>query len=219
MSSGEEEGAIRASSRRSSKRKVNYVEDSDEEDQGKDSSEMSTPKPTKKRPASTKKKEEEPEEDDTSEVLEEEQVVKSKKVARDRTFKEQLIAELLCRWWYVLPDWPPKDFDYATELKKRGLRLVTLDEWEDAHDLDPQSGLLKCYALNQFPGVFRDAKKNLIDCRPAEGKPSFNNLNKKSEKELAALVKKAYQAQIALLEKSREKALVKELEDKLKNIK
>lgn len=27
--------------------------------------------------------------------------------------KEGLVEELSCRWWYVLPDWPPKDYDYS----------------------------------------------------------------------------------------------------------
>ena len=24
------------------------------------------------------------------------------------------------RWWYVLPDWPPKDFDYTAALAEAG---------------------------------------------------------------------------------------------------
>eukprot|EP00439_Symbiodinium_sp_Y106_P010878 s3865_g1.t1 len=30
---------------------------------------------------------------------------------RDRTTKQQAVSDLLCRWWYVLPDWPPNNKD------------------------------------------------------------------------------------------------------------
>jgi hypothetical protein len=28
------------------------------------------------------------------------------------------------RWSYALPEWPPKDYDYIEELKKKGYRAV-----------------------------------------------------------------------------------------------
>ncbi len=27
--------------------------------------------------------------------------------------KEDIIQELMVRWWYVLPDWPPREEDYG----------------------------------------------------------------------------------------------------------
>ena len=144
-------------------------------------------------------------------------VVKSKQT-KFRNNKEQLVAELLCRWWYVLPEWPPRNHDYASELNRRGLVLVDLDEWEETQDVDVKTNKLKCYALSQFPGVFRDAKGELIDCRPKEGKPSYNNMMTKSDKELATLLVKAYEKQIEQLG-STDDDLAKELRARLNKVK
>jgi hypothetical protein len=144
-----------------------------------------------------------------------EQEVKSKQ-NKVRTAKEELISELLCRWWYVLPEWPSKDFNFNTELRRRGLRLVDLDDWEDAKDV--VDGFGKCYGLSQFPGVFRDAKAVLHDCRPEEGKPSFNNMNKYSEKELKDMVKTAYVNQLTALGQT-DAELAKNLKTRINQLK
>jgi hypothetical protein len=87
---------------------------------------------------------------------------------KERSAKEELVAELLCRWWYALPDWPPKDYDYQQKLRGMHLRFthfslfnlprrsrsVPTSEFEDAPDV--LDGRRKCYQLSQFPGVFRD---------------------------------------------------------------
>jgi len=38
--------------------------------------------------------------------------------------KKALIYDVLKRWWYCLPDWPPRDFDYSETLVERNLREV-----------------------------------------------------------------------------------------------
>jgi len=159
-------------------------------------------------------------EEDDDEGSEIDQGLIAQKVMRtvDRSPKEQLVADLLCRWWYVMPDWPPADYDYNPRLAKENLRLVSLDKWEDEPDLDSQ-GRLKCYALTQYKGLYRDAKQQLRDLRPIEGKPSFNQFVKKSEKELITLLVQAINKQIEILSNSSERntePLVAELKDKLK---
>jgi len=164
-----------------------------------------------------KKDSEDEDDDDRSEI---DQGIIAQKVMRtvDRSPKEKLVADLLCRWWYVMPDWPPADYDYNPRLAKENLRLVSLDKWEDEPDLDPQ-GRLKCYALTQYKGIYRDAKQQLRDLRPIEGKPSFNQFVKKSEKELITLLVQAINKQIEILSNSSERntePLVAELRDILK---
>jgi hypothetical protein len=155
------------------------------------------------------------------------QVVKSSKEQREKTKKEKLISDILCRWWYVLPEWPPANFDYKAELDNRKLRLIeSLDDWENAEDVD-NKGFTKCYKLSQFVGVYRDAKGNLVDCRPNKGKPSFNNFNKMNEQQLTEVLKKSIAGQLAALQNHKghtetdaeHKELVQKLHQKLRELK
>lgn len=52
-----------------------------------------------------------------------------------------------------MPEWPPPDFNYEAELRKRRLKLVTLEEYEDLDDVDEQ-GFTKVYQISAFPGEF-----------------------------------------------------------------
>ena len=47
-----------------------------------------------------------------------------------------LVNELLARWWYVLPPWPPENYDITDKLRKNKLRLVNMQDWkkEDVYD-------------------------------------------------------------------------------------
>lgn len=138
-----------------------------------------------------------------------------------RSAKEQMVADLLCRWWYVMPDWPPANFDFSRALADNKLRMVTLDRWEDEPDTD-NSGRLKCYALTQYTGVYRDANGALRDLRPREGKPCFNEFMGKTEKELKSLIVEAIKKQLEILENSSErnlKEIIADLKEKLKKYK
>ena len=44
------------------------------------------------------------------------------------------MEEVLKRWWYCLPEWPPTNFDYDKALKEKGLRKVELSMWRIASD-------------------------------------------------------------------------------------
>ncbi|CEM29605.1 unnamed protein product [Vitrella brassicaformis CCMP3155] len=48
-----------------------------------------------------------------------------------RYHKQGLVSKVLCRWWYVMPEWPPEDFDNDGELRKQKLRRVEIDKWRD----------------------------------------------------------------------------------------
>lgn len=114
----------------------------------------------------------------------------------DRKPKQALVAKLLCRWWYVLPDWPPKDFDYDAALATRGYRRVSVEAFEHEPELDEQ-GQKKAFAISGgYLGLFRDDQGNLVDVRPIEGRPSYDQLMLRSELELHKLVVAAYMRQL-----------------------
>eukprot|EP00930_Biecheleria_cincta_P049067 TRINITY_DN34319_c0_g1_i1.p1 TRINITY_DN34319_c0_g1~~TRINITY_DN34319_c0_g1_i1.p1 ORF type:complete len:517 (+),score=144.86 TRINITY_DN34319_c0_g1_i1:20-1570(+) len=114
----------------------------------------------------------------------------------ERTAKQALVAQLLCRWWYVLPDWPPKDFDYDAALAARGYRRVSVEAFEHEPELDEQ-GRKKAFAISGgYLGLFRDDQGNLVDVRPVEGRPSYDQLIRRSQLELHKLVLAAYMRQL-----------------------
>lgn len=118
---------------------------------------------------------------------------------RDRDHKQILVAAILCRWWHALPDWPPPDTDYQSLLKERKLRLVEIDDWEDAPDID-ENGYSKVFQLSNYTGVFRDSKGTAHDLRPLENKPCYSNLIKMDEDKLYKLLVTALENQIKTLE-------------------
>jgi len=121
---------------------------------------------------------------------------------KEQSLKESVIAELLSRWWYVLPDWPPKDDEYyRAELEKRQLRKVRIEEWEWVAEQDSR-GFKKVYELSQFRGVFRDMEGSFIDVRPQESCPCYSNMMKKELADLYQLLVKAYENQLDDLKKS-----------------
>ncbi|KJP89518.1 hypothetical protein AK88_00729 [Plasmodium fragile] len=136
----------------------------------------------------------------------------------NRTPKEKLVAQLLIRWWYVLPEWPTPDFNYEPELTKRKLRLVPLEVYEDEEDINKE-GFRKVYEISAFPGVFRDATGTAYDLRDKESCPSYNNFMKKTELELLELICQAIKNQMESLKKSvySESATEKTLERELKD--
>jgi len=118
---------------------------------------------------------------------------------KKRTHKEDIVAQLLCRWWYSQPyqvcEWPPQEETwYLQELAKKNLRKVTIQEWEwTAEEID---GRRKVYELSQFRGLFRDSKGELIDMRPKETCPCFNNFMAKDLTVLCDMLLTAYENQL-----------------------
>lgn len=136
---------------------------------------------------------------------------------RDRTPKQQVVADLLSRWWYALPDWPPEDQEfYKQKLEEIKLRQVTIQEWEWVPEED-ERGFKKVYQLSQFRGVFRNSSGEMIDLRPQETCPCFQNFMKKDLPELYDLLVKAYEGQLKDLANSKynEERFRKELETTL----
>ena len=145
----------------------------------------------------------------------------SQRVMREasRTPKELIVADILCRWWYCMPDWPPADYDYSKILERQKLRVVTLDAWEEAPEID-SAGRIKCYALSQYKGLYRDTKERLHDLRPSEGKPCFARLINLSERTLCDLLLTALRKQIEVLSSSKndqsKEGILDDLKKKLK---
>lgn len=140
------------------------------------------------------------EDSSSSEEDDDEEVVMSSN-ARERDKKKILIAQVLARWWYILPAWPPEDFDYAGELEKRKLKLVAFNDWEEADDVDSE-GYSKVYEITHFPGLYRDSKGNCIDLRPIVGRPCYKNMAEKTEAELTQMLHIGLTRQLQELEKT-----------------
>jgi len=47
----------------------------------------------------------------------------------DLSNHSHMLQELLKRWWYVTPEWPPLDANYGPQFLKNKLRLVPYNEW------------------------------------------------------------------------------------------
>jgi len=119
-----------------------------------------------------------------------------------RTPKESVVAELLCRWWYVLPDWPPKDPEfYEAELTKQNYRRVDINNWEWVPEVDDR-GRKKVYELQQYRGVYRDSLGGEVDLRPRDSCPCQNNLMKKDLPDLYQMLVAAYENQVKDIENS-----------------
>lgn len=117
-----------------------------------------------------------------------------------RTIKEDVVAQLLCRWWFSAPyqanDWPPQEESwYQQELAKRKLRKVTIQEWEWLPEED-SNGCKKVYELSQFRGVFRNSVGDLIDMRPKDTCPCYNNFMQKDMLVLCDMLLSAYTNQL-----------------------
>eukprot|EP01053_Blabericola_migrator_P002432 Blabericola_migrator_1__2431@NODE_1685_length_4002_cov_97_585260_g1092_i0_p1_GENE_NODE_1685_length_4002_cov_97_585260_g1092_i0NODE_1685_length_4002_cov_97_585260_g1092_i0_p1_ORF_typecomplete_len413_score86_99CDC27/PF09507_10/0_00068HHV5_US34A/PF17087_5/0_14Herpes_LMP1/PF05297_11/0_93FAM176/PF14851_6/6_7_NODE_1685_length_4002_cov_97_585260_g1092_i018573095 len=174
-------------------------EDSDEGDSDDDEDVSSDDESGDRRPRQTRQSRlADDDESGSSDVEDWEKVVSSN---NKRDVKSRLIAKVLSRWWYVMEDWPPADYDYQAELEKRKLKQVAFDQWEEADDVDSE-GFTKVYQITHFPGIFRDPQGKMIDLRPLEGKPCFSNFKKLSEIELTNMLKEALKKQMELLNQS-----------------
>jgi hypothetical protein len=71
--------------------------------------------------------------------------------------KQQAIIDILKRWWYCMPEWPPKDFDYVRALKDKKYRKVELLRFKLESQFD-KDGLEKVFELAGFPGCFKTVK-------------------------------------------------------------
>jgi len=44
--------------------------------------------------------------------------------------KNNIVYDILKRWWYCMEDWPPQNYDYKQELNKKGYREVESVSWK-----------------------------------------------------------------------------------------
>lgn len=126
------------------------------------------------------------------------QGVPASKPPKERSPKQDLVAKILCRWWYVLPPWPPEDFDYEATLHNRGFRRVDVANFH----LEPERdihGREKVFALKDWVGLYRTGYGELVDVRPVEGRPSYDRLMLRSTPELHRLLITALSRQLVEL--------------------
>ena len=115
--------------------------------------------------------------------------------------KKYYVHQLLQRWWYALPKWPPDNLDISEKLKENKLRIVEEKKWKREVDLDSEE-FKKCIELPGYKYVFITKEGKIYDFRPQEGKPSFNNLMKLNDIELHQYIAKALKNQLKDLEKN-----------------
>ena len=127
--------------------------------------------------------------------------------------KGTLVYELLERWWYALPDWPPNNYDDTQKLIENRLRLVKINDWR--REPKYKDNFEKCMELPGFKYVYLNSEGKVFDFRPEEGKPSYNNLIKLSEVKLSEYLVIAYKGQLEELEK-RNSILEKDLRNIIK---
>ena len=90
--------------------------------------------------------------------------------------KQHLVEEFSVRFWYVLPKWPPENYDYTPILKQNGLRRVDPKDWK--REPEERDGLRKVIELESFTGYFKDSQGRNYDLRPKETCPSLNNFER-----------------------------------------
>jgi hypothetical protein len=122
--------------------------------------------------------------------------------------KGVLVYELLKRWWYALPPWPPQNYDTSEKLKQNKLRLVKISDWKREPKYD-NDNLEKCFELPGYKYVYLNNDGKIFDLRPEEGKPSYNNLIKLPDVKLHEYLVTALKGQLAELEK---RNLINEIE-------
>ena len=132
--------------------------------------------------------------------------------------KKYYVHQLLQRWWYALPLWPPENYDTSEQLKENKLRLVEEKNWKKEVEINSDD-FKKCVELPGFKYVYMTKEGKIYDFRPQEGKPSFNNLMKLNDIELHQYIVKALKNQLDELEKKQfysEKNLRTDIKNQLK---
>ena len=132
--------------------------------------------------------------------------------------KKYYIYQLLQRWWYALPKWPPDDYDTKELLTKNKLRLVEGKNWKKETDINSDD-FQKCIELPGYKYVYFTKDGKIFDFRPEKGKPSFNNLMKLNNIEIHQHLVNALKKQLEELEKRNninELKLIKQISNQLK---
>lgn len=140
------------------------------------------------------------------------------KPVEERDIKQKLVAQLLCRWWFALPPWPPENFDSDAELAVLRYWRAPVNTFDQEPEFDKQ-GFRKAYELEQFKGCFRTSDGKLLDVRPKEGRPSYDQLMLNSKADLYRLLIAAFDAQLMeLFAETQKKGAPKELEVHLQDL-
>jgi len=71
--------------------------------------------------------------------------------------KDDLVYDVLKRWWYCLPDWPPVNYDYKPALLKHRLRVVEFKNFRNEKEVS-EEGFKKVYEVPSYPGIFKNSK-------------------------------------------------------------
>ena len=114
--------------------------------------------------------------------------------------KEVYVNQLLQRWWYALPPWPPENYNTSYKLRKNKLKVVDLTKWNIKPNINSKN-YKKCIELPGYKYVYLTYDGKVYDFRPKKNKPTFNNLMKLNDIELHENLVKALKNQLNDLEK------------------
>lgn len=114
--------------------------------------------------------------------------------------KKYYVYQLLQRWWYTLPKWPPENLDMSEKLKENKLRLVEEKNWKKEVEINSDD-FKKCIELPGYKYIYITKDGKVYDFRPEKDKPSFNNLMKFSDIELHKHLVNALKKQLEELDK------------------
>lgn len=71
--------------------------------------------------------------------------------------KNNIVYDILKRWWYCMDDYPPLDYDYEAQLSTLGYRSVPVERFSREQELD-SDGKAKVYAVPGYLGLFRNSQ-------------------------------------------------------------
>lgn len=142
--------------------------------------------------------------------------VKTDEKKKTTRSKEDLVYEVLKRWWYCMEDWPPKDYDYQSLLTQKKLRKVDKHWKLQSEEVD---GFTNVVEVASYRGIFKSAKGEVYDLRPRDTCPCFETFKSKSVPDLLNLLIIALKNQINALESSEncDPELLKQLKTDLVN--
>lgn len=109
-----------------------------------------------------------------------------------------MVEELASRWNFALPKYPPFAFDYGSELKKKGLMIVSTDNFNRLKYNPGGENIV--HKVDNYTGLFRDKNGKCHDMRPHDDAGLADYLTAKLRGESADIVFKPTLANFRKLE-------------------
>lgn len=70
--------------------------------------------------------------------------------------RHALVYEILKRWWYCMPEWPPVGEDYSKKLEEQNMRELSVEEFRISEEVNSE-GRRKVQPIPGYQGLFRNS--------------------------------------------------------------